>query len=102
MYNYTGDDWVFFKEVTFAVDDARYTKHVNYSDVLRDNDHGDVWEVYDTGNVYESDIEIFRAIANSTKTIIRFQGDDYNYDLTVSDKDKAAIREVLTAYEALT
>ena len=49
----------------------------------------------------ESEIEIFWAIANSTQTIVRFEGDEYYYDFTVSTEDKDAIREVLTAYEAL-
>ena len=46
-----------------------------------------------------TDIEMLKAIANSKETIVRFQGDNYHYDLTVSASDKKAIKEVLTAYE---
>lgn len=100
-YHYTNDDWVFFESITFAVDDERYYKFFSYGESVRDNDGGEVWEYVNTANVTESDIEMFWAIANSTETIVRFQGDEYHYDFTVSAKDKQAIRDVLTAYEAL-
>ena len=98
--NYTGDDWVFWKKLTFAVDDERYTKTFSYYDVVRNNDGGGVWEYIDT-DVSASDIEMLWAIANSTETIVRFEGDDYTHDFTVNSDDKQAIRDVLTAYEAL-
>ena len=100
LCDYTEDDWVFFKQITFAVDDERYYKYYNYFDVVRDNDYGVVWEYVDT-EVSDSDVEMLWAIANSTQTIVRFEGDEYYYDFTVSQGDKDAIREVLTAYEAL-
>lgn len=99
--NYTSDDWVFFKKIVFAVDDERYTKIFNYFDVTRDNAYGDVWEYVDV-DVSESNYEeILRAIADSTETIVRFEGDDYYRDFTVSAGDKDAIRQMLTVYDAL-
>ena len=68
--------------------------------MIRDNDT-EVWEYVNTADVTEDDIEMFWAIANSEKTIVRFEGDEYYSDFTVSQADKDAIREVLTAYEAL-
>ena len=100
VFNYTGDDWVFFDRVTVAADEERFNKSFNYFDMVRDKGGGDVWEYIDL-DVYDSDIKMLQAIANSKETIIRFEGDDYWYDLTVKDSDKAAIREALTAYEAL-
>ena len=100
VFNYTGDDWVFFDRVTVAADEERFNKSFNYFDMVRDNGGGDVWEYIDL-DAYDSDIKMLQAIANSKETIIRFEGDDYWYDLTVKDSDKAAIREALTAYEAL-
>lgn len=100
VYNYTGDDWVFYKNVIVAADDQRFTKTFNYFDIVHNNGGGDVWEYIDT-DVSESDIEMLWAIANSTETLVRFQGDDYSYDFTITDGDKQAIREALTAYEAL-
>lgn len=99
--NYTADDWVFFKQITFAVDDERYTKYFNYFDVTRDNAYGDVWEYIDV-DVSESNYEeILSAIADSNETIIRFEGDNYYRDFTVSAGDKEAIRQMLTVYQAL-
>lgn len=99
--NYTGDDWIFFKKLTFAVDDERYTKSFNYFDVTRDNAYGDVWEYVDVDVSEGNYEEILQAIVDSTETIIRFEGDDYHYDLTVSAGDKEAIRQMLTVYQAL-
>ena len=76
------------------------TSAFNYFDVTRDNDYGVVWEYADCP-VSESDIDLLWAVANSSQTIVRFEGDDYRYDHTVSESDKQAIRDVLTAFEAL-
>lgn len=100
LCNYTSDDWVFFQKLIFAVDGEQYTKSFSYFDVVRDNAYGDVWEYVDL-EVSDSDVEMLWAIANSSETIIRFEGDDYVYDFTVNAGDKEAIRQVLTAYEAL-
>ncbi|MEE1320435.1 MAG: hypothetical protein UHM85_02735, partial [Acutalibacteraceae bacterium] len=100
IFNYTDDDWVFFKKVIVAADDERFTETFSYFDIVRDNGGGDVWEYIDI-EVGESEIEMLRAIANSKETIVRFQGDDYSSDFTVKSSDKAAIKQVLDAYEYL-
>jgi hypothetical protein len=101
QYHYMSyDSWVFWKTITFAVDDKRYYKFYTRSDIVRDNDT-EVWEYVNTADVSESDIELFWAIANSKERIVRFEGDEYHHDFMVSAKDKKAIREILTAYEAL-
>lgn len=99
MCDYTGGDWVFFEKITFAVDDDRYVKLFSYRDVVRDNQYGNVWEYVDVEG--EEYVDILNQIADSTKTVIRFEGDDHYFDFTVKDSDKQAIRQVLTAYEAL-
>ena len=100
-FNYTAaDNWVFFETVTLAVDDERYYEYFNYFDVTRDNDT-EVWEYVDM-DVGEEELEMLKAIADSETTIIRFEGDDYYSDFTVSASDKEAIRQMVTAYEALT
>lgn len=97
--NYTADDWVFFKNITFAVDEQRFYKSFDYFDVERDNDWNDVWEYVDIA-VGASEIDLLTAIANSTKTVVRFEGDTHYRDFTVSAADKQAIREMLEIYEA--
>lgn len=101
VFNYTGDDWVFFDQVLMNIDGEQYQKSFSYFDVVRDNSGGRVWEYIDIDVSNESDVEWLWAMANSAEAIVRFQGDDYSYDMTVSDVDKSAIRDCLTVYEAL-
>lgn len=99
-YAYTEDSWVFFEQVTIKVDDQYYYKTFSYFEITRDNDGGDVWEYIDV-RASSSDIQMLWEIVESEKTIIRFEGDEYYYDFTVSDKDKAAIEDVLLLYELM-
>lgn len=101
QYHYTGSDWVFFDNITVAIDDQRYYFTYDYFDVNRDNNGGMVWEWVDHSPSKE-ELEMLRAIADSEETIVRFQGDTYYYDLTVSQSDKKAIETVLVAYEIVT
>lgn len=100
VFNYTEDNWVFFEKITVAADEERFYKYFSYYEVTRDNDGGEVWEYVDF-EATESDIEMLRAIAESEETIIRFEGDDYYYDFTVTSADKNALKTALDAYEAL-
>ena len=65
-----------------------------------------MWEYYDEALNYNQgmdseELEMLARIADSSETIIRFEGDEYYYDLYVSNKDKQMIRDTLTLYEAL-
>ena len=95
-FHYTGDNWIFFENITISIDGENYYKTFNYTDVHRDNDT-EVWEWIDIVATDE-DITMLEKVANSNQTIVRFQGDDYHYDLIVSASDKAAIADVLKAY----
>lgn len=99
-FHYTGDNWLFFEKITISIDGENYYKTYSYYDVERDNGSGDVWEWVDISPT-NADIEMLKKIADSKETIVRFQGDNYHYDLTVKSSDKTAISQVLTAYEAL-
>ena len=99
MFDYTGDDWVFFKKVLFSIDGELSTRTFTYRDIVHDNDGGVVWEYIDVEG--ESYIDLLWKIANSQETIVRFEGDSKIHDFTIKSSDKDAIREVLTAFEAL-
>lgn len=101
--NYTGDNWVFFDNITIWIDGENYYKSFGYSDVVRDNQYGDVWEYVDFAIIGENTdyISILQKIANSNETIVRFQGRERSYDLTVSTSDKNAINQILTAYDTI-
>ena len=100
VYHYTGDDWVFFTNVTVSVDGENYYRTFSYYDVERDNEYGNVWEWIDL-QPDDSDVKMLRAIAASEKTIVRFEGDTYWSDLVVTAEDKAAITEILDTYELM-
>lgn len=100
-FNYTGDDWIFFDEVTFWIDGDKYTESFNYFDVNRDNERGDVWETANLTLSRVGEIQAMKAVGNSTETIVRFNGKQQYYDLTVSAADKQAILEVIELYELL-
>jgi len=95
----TDGGWIFYDTVIFSVDGENTTKTFNRSEIVRDNDT-EVWEIADFVPT-ASEIELLKDIANSTETIIRFQGDEYHYDHVVTNKEKAAIVDVLAAYEYL-
>ena len=98
--HYYGDDWIFFDRAIFSIDGENQTKPFSRSDLNRDHDGGYVWETADVAaGSFEQ--ELMWEVVNSTQTIIRLEG-NYVHDITVSDTDKAAMREVLTCYEALT
>lgn len=97
-YNYTGDDWVFFKKIIFAFDNENITRSFDYFDITHDNKSGDVWEHHTDVANYQ-DISILREITTSNKRIARFQGDDYHYDYTIPSSDQAAIKKILEIYD---
>lgn len=98
-YNYTGQNWIFFDSIIINIDGDKYEKSFNYFDIDRDNMYN-VWETADVSPTNE-DIEMLKKISSSTKTIVRFQGDNNHYDFIISSDDKNSIKEVLTAYETL-
>lgn len=105
-YNYTDDDWVFWKSLKIVTDENTYNKSFSYFEIHRDNGGGDVWENYDEvfsvgTSMDSSGIRMLMDIATSDETIIRFQGDDYHYDLHVTKEDKNMIKDVLKLYEAM-
>ena len=102
VFNYTGNSWVFFENLLVSIDGELTTKSFDYFDVTRDNGGGRVWEYVDVDATDNSYMDLMWEIANSDTTIIRFQGESYSSDLTVTDTDKAAMRDIYLAYTALT
>lgn len=97
--NYTGDDWIFWTKITFVVDGEKYYKSFSYYDIERDNDT-EVWEYADISPT-DADIEMLEKIVTSNETIVRFEGDNYRKDITISFADKTSIKQVLEAYDIL-
>lgn len=100
--DYAASDWVFFTQIVININGVkRDTITFDYGDVTRDTAVGaKLCEVADFAPD-SSQIKLLEDIADSKKTIIRFQGSDYHYDFTVPEKDKQGIKDVLAAYEYL-
>lgn len=97
--DYVGEDWIFYDELYINADGKTYTRDFEFS-IDRDNENGLVWEYYNQP-AKNTDITWLRAIANSNNAVVRFSGDLYNYDMTISNGDKKAIGYILDAYELI-
>lgn len=100
-YDYAGDEWVFFTKVTILTDEGRYEKEVEYFDRTTGVGGGMVGELYDDVNTTSADIKMLEDMASSANVRVRFEGSDYYRDITIGDKDKTAIKDVLELYNLL-
>lgn len=106
-YHYTADKWIFWDNLTISIDGNNTQKNFNYYDITRDNEYGDIWEVYHNElhkntKMSHPDIQELQKIVDSTETIVRFNGRKYYDDITISSSDKKAIKETLELYRLLT
>lgn len=101
LVQYTSDDWLFIERFIINADGRNFEiVPEKFGGVERDNGSGDIWEWYDV-TAGERELEIAKAIAESKKAVIRYEGRQYYKDRVVSSKEKQAIKNVLSAYEVL-
>lgn len=94
---YTASDWLFVNKVTAWHDGI---KEPLISGRFDRDSNSSIWEWVDTTpDGYQ--IEVMRSLSEATEAILRFEGDQYHKDVTLSSGDKRAIRETLAAYEAI-
>ncbi len=91
--NYTNDSWLFVEKLAFSIDGDVHPFPA--SEWKRDND-SEIWEWVDVA-ADASMLELIEKIANSKKTIARFDGRQYYDNVTVPESDKLAMREILQA-----
>lgn len=96
---YYGDDWLFIKSYFFNIDGETFEINPSYGEVETDND-SDVWEWYNNAATAEN-IEMIQKIIKSKKTVMRMEGDKYYKDVTISQAQKTALKNVLTVYQGL-
>lgn len=101
-YSYYGA-FLGWNHIKFALDDERYEKYWNYSDIEREFDNNfSSCEIFTDVEPTLDDINILRKISTAKEAIIRFYNDDGKYyDYLVDESDKAAIRQVLNAYDVI-
>lgn len=97
---YEADSWLFITDYIIVVDGIKFTITPNYSDIIRNNGSGSIWESYSNTNGLKY-LKMMKAIANSKETIIRHVGQSSTSDRTVRRGEKQAILNVIDAYEAL-
>lgn len=96
---YTADSWLFVEKLIFSIDGENVVKEFNHFDWRRDNGSGGIWEWVDLSDDLEMQ-DLLVKIANSKKTILRFEGRQYYKDITITAADKKAILETIEYYKA--
>jgi hypothetical protein len=94
---YAGEDWLFIESYYINVDGETFQISPSYGEIERDND-STVWEWYDA-TPSSTDLYMLQKIANSKKTVMRIEGRQYYKDVTITQTQKNAIRNILTAYQ---
>lgn len=97
--HFYADSWIFaqsFKAVTDGVPFQSPTIKFN-----RDNYGGKVWETAYLDLSKKENRALADRIVSSKEAIIRIQGDQYYYDLTVTDRMRADIGAMLKAIDAI-
>jgi len=101
MYiQYHGDEWLFVRSFTIKAGDQNYEISPSYDEFKRDNGAYNVWEWYD-GAVERKDVEMIKGIIADPKPVIRFHGENYYSDYTVTAAERKALQNVLDAFVAL-
>lgn len=95
---YYDNDWLFVNSYKVAADDYRWQSPK--MDFERDHSSGSVWEWSDLA-ASEKHIEVAKALANSKKSIIRFQGDQYYSDKLIQDDQKEGINNILKLFKLM-
>lgn len=88
IVRYSGEDWLFVKKITVKCGETKF--YLNTEKVNRNNGSGSVWEWIDLP--VDNSVEVvLTSIISSDNTKIRFEGDQYSFDYTISSKDKTAL-----------
>ena len=94
---YTSDNWLFINRAIFLIDGIKYEISGNFK---RDN-NSTIWEWLDL-SVGDKERNILEMLANSKKAKVRYEGDKYYKDRTITSKEKSIIRKTLKVYDGLT
>lgn len=97
-YDYVGNKWVLYDEITIVTDLYKYTIEPPYFDVHRDYGNVKFYEVYDALTT-EDDVKMLRDMAKSEKVIVRFRGDHDYEDFTLDNNDKQMIQDIIDIYD---
>lgn len=96
---YEDDDWLFINKVQFLIDGEVFDfANGNFE---RDNDGGRIWEWADM-SVSNNTIAILSMIADGNSAKVRYTGNKYYDDRTITSREKKVIKETLEVYRKST
>lgn len=95
---YFADDWLFVKDYTLSIDGEKKLLKPEEK-MFRDNSRGSVWE-WQTISVNDDLLKTLKLVAESKKTILRYNGSDFYKDRTVSEEEKTLLTIMLSTYDA--
>jgi len=93
---YYADDWLFIKKASISIDGDVYS--LNFDNWDKDNSDG---MIYEWSTLSSPSFNILVKIIKSKKSKIRYTGDRYHDDRTVSSSQKRALKSVLKVYYGL-
>lgn len=96
VLQYTSDDWLFINQAVLMIDGEKFIISGNWE---RDN-NTDIWEWLDIA-VNESELIMLEKLGNSKVAKVRYEGNQYHKDRTITTKEKNIIKKTLQIYENL-
>ena len=102
---YASDSWLFVKSAWGKADGKKISipqLSATFSGWERDNGSGKIWEWSDAPVETADEIASLRQIALAKEVTVRFEGQQYYSDRTLSGAQLQAIREMISAYEVVT
>jgi len=94
---YAASNWLFVESVIAWHDGVR--EPLVSGRFERDN-HSSIWEWTDRTPT-ELQLEILRSLSMAREAVLRYEGQQYRRDVTLSEGDKRALREMLQAFEIM-
>jgi PBP1b-binding outer membrane lipoprotein LpoB len=95
-----GKEWLFVRSFTVKAGSQVYDITPRYDEFERDNSAYSVWEWYD-GAVTSKEIQIIKAVIAADKPVVRFNGQTYYSDYTITAAEQKALQNVLDVFVAL-
>lgn len=106
VIQYYADDWLFVRRAWAKVDgqtiDPLPQRSGRPFGWERDNNGGKIWEWSDAEVSQPADRAAVRKIAEAKSVTVRFEGQQYHTDRTLTAAQLKAMRDVIAAYEAAT
>ena len=97
---YTASDWLFVKSYRLNIDGTQYV--LTPDGVETDIGYGGTIYEWSDELLNDNSYDIIKAIISSKSAVIRFEGQKFYDDHTITQKEKDALRHVLEYHRAVT